>query len=83
MGKSAKKPITDREFVLVEADGALATLALESDGERITALYLVRNPDKLGHIAGTTVNVDAAMVQERVGELLRQALVRSIALGDH
>lgn len=34
--------------VLIFIDGALdSTLSLDSDGERITAVYLVRNPDKL------------------------------------
>lgn len=36
-------------FVL-RHDGEVETAAFDTDGERITALYLVRNPDKLGHL---------------------------------
>ncbi len=37
-------------FVLHEPEG-LETLALEIDGERIVAIYAIRNPDKLRHLA--------------------------------
>ncbi len=38
-------------FVSVEADGTLQTTALEIVDERITAVYVMRNPEKLTHIA--------------------------------
>ncbi len=34
----------------VEADGMLQTMAVEIDGGKIRAIYVVRNPDKLGHL---------------------------------
>lgn len=37
-------------FVVHDAEGT-ATLALETSGERIVAIYLVRNPDKLRHVS--------------------------------
>ena len=37
-------------FVTREADGELQTTALEIDGGKITAIYVVRNPDKLRHL---------------------------------
>lgn len=37
-------------FVTREADGELQTTALEIDGDRIVAIYIVRNPDKLRHL---------------------------------
>jgi RNA polymerase sigma-70 factor (ECF subfamily) len=37
-------------FVTREADGELQTTALEIDGGRIVAIYIVRNPDKLRHL---------------------------------
>ncbi len=37
-------------FVMREEDGSLATMAFEARNERIAAIYLVRNPDKLGHV---------------------------------
>lgn len=37
-------------FVTVEADGVPQTTALEIGPGGITAIYIVRNPDKLGHI---------------------------------
>ena len=39
-------------FVTQEADG-LQTTALLIDGERIKAIYVMRNPDKLRHLAAT------------------------------
>lgn len=38
-------------FVTVEPDGTLQTIALEIAGEEIAAIYVVRNPDKLRHVA--------------------------------
>jgi RNA polymerase sigma-70 factor (ECF subfamily) len=37
-------------FVTLEADGELATTALEIEYGRIAAIYVVRNPDKLRHL---------------------------------
>jgi RNA polymerase sigma-70 factor (ECF subfamily) len=37
-------------FLLRTADGLYSALTVESDGERISAIYLVRNPDKLVRI---------------------------------
>ena len=38
-------------FVIVDVEGAVETLALAIDDGRIAALYSVRNPEKLGHLA--------------------------------
>ncbi|MBB5222939.1 RNA polymerase sigma-70 factor (ECF subfamily) [Amaricoccus macauensis] len=37
-------------FITREADGELQTTALEIEGDRIAAIYVVRNPDKLRHL---------------------------------
>lgn len=37
-------------FVTREADGELQTTALEIDGGLVTAIYVMRNPDKLRHL---------------------------------
>lgn len=37
-------------FVTREADGELQTTAIEIDDGRITAIYVMRNPDKLRHV---------------------------------
>jgi RNA polymerase sigma-70 factor (ECF subfamily) len=37
-------------FVLREKDGEIDTFAFEHDGSRIVAIYVVRNPEKLGHV---------------------------------
>jgi RNA polymerase sigma-70 factor (ECF subfamily) len=37
-------------FVTREADGLLQTTALQIESERITAVLIVRNPDKLGRL---------------------------------
>ena len=37
-------------FITREADGELQTTALEIDDGRIAAIYVMRNPDKLGHL---------------------------------
>jgi RNA polymerase sigma-70 factor, ECF subfamily len=37
-------------FITVEKGGVLQTTALEIQGDQIAGIYIVRNPDKLGHI---------------------------------
>ncbi|HEY3252639.1 MAG TPA: sigma-70 family RNA polymerase sigma factor [Polyangiaceae bacterium] len=37
-------------FITLEVDGELATTALEIDADKILAIYVVRNPDKLKHL---------------------------------
>jgi len=37
-------------FVLREPDGALATMAFERRDDRIVAIFVTRNPDKLRHV---------------------------------
>jgi RNA polymerase sigma-70 factor (ECF subfamily) len=37
-------------FISLEADGELATTALEIENGKIAAIYVVRNPDKLRHL---------------------------------
>jgi RNA polymerase sigma-70 factor (ECF subfamily) len=37
-------------FITLEADGELQTTALEIEDGKITAIYVVRNPDKLRHL---------------------------------
>jgi RNA polymerase sigma-70 factor, ECF subfamily len=37
-------------FITLEADGELQTTALEIEGGKVTAIYVVRNPDKLRHL---------------------------------
>lgn len=37
-------------FITLEADGELQTTALEIQGGRVSAIYVVRNPDKLQHL---------------------------------
>lgn len=37
-------------FITLEADGELQTTALEIEDGKITAIYVVRNPDKLKHL---------------------------------
>ena len=37
-------------FITLEADGELQTTALEIEGGKIAAIYIVRNPDKLKHL---------------------------------
>ncbi len=38
-------------FISLEADGLIQTTALQVEDGRITAIFVVRNPDKLGHLA--------------------------------
>ena len=40
-------------FVTVEADDTLQTTALSIDEGKVTGIYVVRNPDKLAHVART------------------------------
>src|SRR5262249_45178194 len=37
-------------FITLEADGELQATALEIEDGRVTAIYVVRNPDKLRHL---------------------------------
>lgn len=37
-------------FVTLEADGELQTTTLDIEDGRITAIYVMRNPDKLKHL---------------------------------
>jgi RNA polymerase sigma-70 factor (ECF subfamily) len=37
-------------FVTLEADGELQTTTLDIENGKITAIYVVRNPDKLRHL---------------------------------
>jgi RNA polymerase sigma-70 factor (ECF subfamily) len=37
-------------FVTLEADGELQTTALDIEGQKISAIYVMRNPDKLRHL---------------------------------
>ena len=37
-------------FITMEADGELQTTALEIEGGKVTAIYVMRNPDKLKHL---------------------------------
>lgn len=39
-------------FVVLEADGELQTTGLEIVDGKIAGVYVVRNPDKLGHLDG-------------------------------
>ena len=41
-------------------DGVESALSIVTDGERIRAIYVVRNPDKLRHIAASMVTSDQA-----------------------
>jgi RNA polymerase sigma-70 factor, ECF subfamily len=42
-------------FVTIEAD-TLQTTALQIEHGRITAIYVVRNPDKLRHLGGSAIH---------------------------
>lgn len=43
-------------YVTLEADGVLQTTALEIADGKIVGLYIVRNPDKLGHLDGAPLH---------------------------
>lgn len=43
-------------YVTLEADGVLQTTALEIADGKIVGLYIVRNPDKLGHLDGAALH---------------------------
>jgi RNA polymerase sigma-70 factor, ECF subfamily len=43
-------------FVTVEHDNALQTTALQIEGGKIAAIYVMRNPDKLRHLARRTMH---------------------------
>ena len=38
-------------IIVYAPDGSAQSVALEIDGDRIRAIYIVRNPDKLGHLS--------------------------------
>jgi RNA polymerase sigma-70 factor, ECF subfamily len=50
-------------FAAFGADGLDQTLAIETDGEKITALYISRNPDKLGSVAKALGDVPIGLSQ--------------------
>ena len=43
-------------YITLEADGVLQTTALEIVGDRIATVYVMRNPDKLGHLGDLAIN---------------------------
>ncbi|HEV2516917.1 MAG TPA: sigma-70 family RNA polymerase sigma factor [Devosia sp.] len=43
-------------YITREADGVLQTTALEIVDGKVVGLYIVRNPDKLGHLDGAALN---------------------------
>lgn len=43
-------------FVTLEADGKLQTTALEIVDGKVAGIYVMRNPDKLGHIEGAALH---------------------------
>ncbi len=42
-------------FITVEGGGIVQTTALQIEGDRIAAIYITRNPDKLRHLSGVPV----------------------------
>ena len=48
------KPLyTSWDFITIERDDILQTTALEVEDGGVVAVYVVRNPDKLRHMADT------------------------------
>ena len=47
-------------YATFRADGLDQTLAIESDGEKITGIYISRNPEKLASVARALGNVAIA-----------------------
>lgn len=43
-------------FVTIEHDDTLQTTALQIEGSRIVAIYIMRNPDKLRHLSPHSVH---------------------------
>jgi RNA polymerase sigma-70 factor (ECF subfamily) len=43
-------------FITIEQDDTLQTTALQIEGDKIVAIYVMRNPDKLRHIADPAVH---------------------------
>jgi RNA polymerase sigma-70 factor, ECF subfamily len=41
-------------FVTLESDNELQTTGLQIEGDRIVAIYIMRNPDKLRHLESPT-----------------------------
>ena len=53
------QPVGVAAYTIVEApEGPVQTTAFEIDGDLIRALYVVRNPDKLRHLAGVAAQRD-------------------------
>jgi RNA polymerase sigma-70 factor (ECF subfamily) len=42
-------------FVSIEQDNILQTTALEVEKDKIVAIYVTRNPDKLRHVRGLVI----------------------------
>jgi RNA polymerase sigma-70 factor (ECF subfamily) len=47
-------------FVTVEGGGVMQTTALQMEGEKIAAIYITRNPDKLLHMKEARSAIDRA-----------------------
>jgi RNA polymerase sigma-70 factor (ECF subfamily) len=43
-------------FVTIEQDDTLQTTALQIEDGKIAAIYVMRNPDKLRHLAGHAIH---------------------------
>jgi RNA polymerase sigma-70 factor, ECF subfamily len=43
-------------FVTIEQDDTLQTTALQIEGGKIVAMYVMRNPDKLRHLGGQAIH---------------------------
>ena len=43
-------------FVTIEQDDTLQTTALQIEDGKIAAIYVMRNPDKVRHLAGPTTH---------------------------
>jgi len=51
--------------VTVERDGTLQTTALEIDDDRVVAIYIMRNPEKLGDLASMVPGSIQITIQSR------------------
>jgi RNA polymerase sigma-70 factor (ECF subfamily) len=45
-------------YISVDRDGVLQTTALDVQDGKISAIYIVRNPDKLAHLEATERSMD-------------------------
>ncbi|MFO0888530.1 MAG: sigma-70 family RNA polymerase sigma factor [Isosphaeraceae bacterium] len=54
-------------YVVTEPDGSLTTVALEILDGRILAVYIMRNPEKLGHLMGPRRDPAESMRDDREG----------------